>query len=820
LTAIAAGLALAPTAHAQVLINEFLYDPAVDDETTPEVEGDANMDTIRDASDDEFLEIVNVGPSDLILDDWSITVTDSGGTPIERHIFPGGTTLQAGCAILVFGGGAPPANNFAGAIVQTASTGSLVLRNGGAAITVLDAGLSPVTTTTYTGEEVIDESLNLDPELTGLLYAAHSLIAGSVGVYSPGTFVDGAAFGACEPPAPDADGDGHPDDIDNCPSIFNIDQADCNNNGVGDVCDTDPSDPDGNGDFSLDCNGNSIPDECEDDCNGNGIPDDCDIANNVSDDCNNNNIPDECEPDCQPNGIPDECDIANRTSLDINLNGIPDECELTGFVINEILADPAPDLAGDANGDGVRDGSQDEFVEIINTTGAVLDISLWQVHDGVALRHIFPAGTVLEDNCGIVVFGGGAPLGPAAFGNMVVQVASSGFLGLNNSGDTVTIYDNVGLQVTEVIFSGIAGNDTSIVRNPDITGGVFEMHDSIPAAGGALFSPGTMIDGAQFGGCPTLGSDVDNDGVPDSEDNCPNTPNPDQDDCDNDGTGDACETDPDKNGNGIPDNCEVTVPPGLVINEIRIDEDGTDINEYVELRGDPGTPLNGLTYLVIGDGTGGSGTIEAVVGLNGHSIQADGLFLITEDTFSLPGTADLVLSSLSNGLNFENNDNVTHMLVANFSAANAVDLDTDDDGVLDVIPWTAVVDLIAVIEEDNPPTFTEFHYGPPTIGPDGDFIPEHVYRCEPDGTWTIGLTIPTVDVDTPDEVNPDCEGGGGGTCTGDLDGNNRVDTVDLLTLLSMWGACSGCPGDFDDSGTVDTVDLLTMLSVWGDCPDP
>src|SRR5205814_6795045 len=48
---------------------------------------------------------------------------------------------------------------------------------------------------------------------------------------------------ACEPPAPDRDGDGVPDAIDNCPAIPNSDQADADGDGVGDACDPCPHDP-------------------------------------------------------------------------------------------------------------------------------------------------------------------------------------------------------------------------------------------------------------------------------------------------------------------------------------------------------------------------------------------------------------------------------------------------------------------------------------------------------------------------------------------------------------------------------------------------
>ena len=51
-------------------------------------------------------------------------------------------------------------------------------------------------------------------------------------------------------------------------------------------------------------------------------------------------------------------------------------------------------------------------------------------------------------------------------------------------------------------------------------------------------------------------ADADGDGVPDGSDNCPAVANPSQADCDSDGVGDTCETDPDINLNGIPDACE------------------------------------------------------------------------------------------------------------------------------------------------------------------------------------------------------------------------------------------------------------------------
>jgi hypothetical protein len=96
------------------------------------------------------------------------------------------------------------------------------------------------------------------------------------------------------------------------------------------------------------------------------------------------------------------------------------------MLINEIHADPASGSAGDANGDGVRNATQDEFVEIYNDSGGDLDLSGWTLSDGFAVRHVFPTGSSVTTGCSVVVFGGGMPTG--AFGGGLVQTASTGAL--------------------------------------------------------------------------------------------------------------------------------------------------------------------------------------------------------------------------------------------------------------------------------------------------------------------------------------------------------------------------------------------------------
>jgi hypothetical protein len=184
-----------------------------------------------------------------------------------------------------------------------------------------------------------------------------------------------------------------------------------------------------------------------------------------------------------------------------------------------------------------------------------------------------------------------------------------------------------------------------------------------------------------------------------------------------------------------------------VISEIRVDQPGPDDDEFFELQGAPGESLDGLTYLVIGDGAGGSGQIEAVISLSGHSIPADGVFLVTEASHAAVDAADIVTL-----LDFENDDNCTHLLVRDFTGVLDDDLDLDDDCTLDVTPWSSVVDAVALVLEPNPPRETECAYGQlgAQVGPDGSFAPGRVFRCG--DTWQIGVFALNGD-DTPGTAN-------------------------------------------------------------------
>lgn len=178
-------------------------------------------------------------------------------------------------------------------------------------------------------------------------------------------------------------------------------------------------------------------------------------------------------------------------------------------VINELLADPPDNNAGDANGDGTRDAGDDEFVEIVNNATKAVDISAWKFSDdgGSTIRHIFPSGTVLPAGGSIVVFGGGEPTG--GFGGAIVQVSSESGVSFTNSGGFATLLDDEDNIIQNITYGDEGGpdanGDQSLTRDPDITGSLNTQHSEASGSSGALFSPGTKVDGTAFGSKYAIG---------------------------------------------------------------------------------------------------------------------------------------------------------------------------------------------------------------------------------------------------------------------------------------------------------------------------
>lgn len=142
----------------------------------------------------------------------------------------------------------------------------------------------------------------------------------------------------------------------------------------------------------------------------------------------------------------------------------------------------------------------------------------------------------------------------------------------------------------------------------------------------------------------------------------------------------------------------------VLINEILVNPIGTDDSrEYIELKGPPGASLNGLSILeVSGNGTN-IGKVFWARDLGGASLGANGLLLIGEMYQSLwpawtgvpPATALLDMNHPRGRLD---NDTTTFLLVSNFTGAVDQDLDTNDDGNLDLTPFIEVLDSVGWLD--------------------------------------------------------------------------------------------------------------------------
>jgi len=258
----------------------------------------------------------------------------------------------------------------------------------------------------------------------------------------------------------------------------------------------------------------------------------------------------------------------------------------------------------------------------------------------------------------------------------------------------------------------------------------------------------------------------------------------------------------------------------ITINEIRIDQPGTDADEFIELYSEAGGSLNGLSLVVLQD----NGSIDEAIDLSAISIAAGDVFLIAEAT---PLPISGAVPDLVEGLDFENGENAQYLIVDGLTGVAGDDLDTDDDGVFDgPLPWTSIVDGVALIDDEltildtDPDSETGFgsediNYaealGIDVVGPDGTFFPGYVFAsADGAGIDTIGAFDPVDDGSTPGTL---IGGGGGGGLTGDLNGDDVVDCLDVNEYAgnigeSPTGALADLDLNTDDAITLEDVQFL------------
>lgn len=155
-----------------------------------------------------------------------------------------------------------------------------------------------------------------------------------------------------------------------------------------------------------------------------------------------------------------------------------------------------------------------------------------------------------------------------------------------------------------------------------------------------------------------------------------------------------------------------------MINEFSASTAGTDV-EYVEIHGAPSTDYSACAVLEIEGDTTGPGIIDEIMPLG--TTDANGLYRVA-----------LAANALENGT-------ITLLLVQDFCGALNADLGSNNDGVLDATPWTAIVDSIGV----NDGGAGDLTYGVPALGPNYDglssFAPGGASRI-PDGSDTDAAT--------------------------------------------------------------------------------
>lgn len=173
------------------------------------------------------------------------------------------------------------------------------------------------------------------------------------------------------------------------------------------------------------------------------------------------------------------------------------------LILNEVFANVPTGPEGDANGDGVRDAADDEFVELVNIATETLDLTGVSITNAGDPRFTFPP-TCLEPGHAAVIFGGIRPGASPPAGDGWTSFIAHRRFSFANGGGQVTVTGADGQLLTELSYGSHPAQ--SLTRSPELIGDIFVPHKELHQD--AIFSPGTCADGRPFTtGCHPLDPD-------------------------------------------------------------------------------------------------------------------------------------------------------------------------------------------------------------------------------------------------------------------------------------------------------------------------
>ncbi|MCY3002304.1 MAG: thrombospondin type 3 repeat-containing protein [Planctomycetota bacterium] len=425
------------------------------------------------------------------------------------------------------------------------------------------------------------------------------------------------------------DGDTVGDACDNCPTAFNSNQANSDGDTFGDACDnciavTNQNQANGDGDSLGDACDNcpSVSNQGQVNIDGDSRGDACDNCPTISNSSQTNGDGDTFGDAC------DNCPtVSNQTQVNGDGDTLGDACDNCPSVTNQNQANVDGDSRGDAcdncptvsnstqtNGDGDTLGDAcDNCPTTTNQNQANTDGDFYgdacdncpSVSNNTQFDVDGDTRGDVCDNCPAVANPNqqnldGDTLGDACDNCPTVanqtQVDGDGDL-RGDACDNCPAVANPGQQDSDGDTRGDVCDNCPTTPNfgqTDADGdGIGDACDGCPLDP-AKQSPGSC-------GCGVPDTDTDGDGVPDCFDNCDSVANPGQEDCNQNGIGDACDlaagTSFDFNGNNVLDECEL----GLVVTYCTPGLSSSGCSPTFSWTGSPRAPLNsGFTLTVNG----------------------------------------------------------------------------------------------------------------------------------------------------------------------------------------------------------------------------